>query len=81
MVNSTFSGGWDTSVRNKILEYDISRQEWRQNITMSYAAQGIGLSVVNFADFEPWCQKRSLKKPIFPVAGKKGDDGSQPSDN
>ena len=49
---------------------------------MTYAAYSLGVSEVNFADFEPWCQKRSLKKnkPILPEPGKKGNDAAQPTD-
>ena len=43
---------------------------------MNYAAYGLGVSVVNFTDFEPWCQKRSLKKIIIspPEPAKNGDN-------
>ena len=41
---------------------------------MIYAAYALGVSEVNFTDFEPWCQKRSLKKIIDspPKPAKKG---------
>ena len=62
-----------------ILEFDINKQEWTQNNNMTYAARDNGVSEVDFADFEPWCQKRSLMKPILPVPGKKGDDAANPA--
>ena len=43
---------------------------------MNYAALKLGVSEVNFMDFEPWCQKRSLKRIIVspPEPAKKEDD-------
>ena len=80
-----FSGGLGSapSYKNNILEFDINKLEWTQIGNMTYAAHSPAVSEVNFADFEPWCQKRSLKKnqPILPVPGKKGDDASQQTDN
>ena len=68
---------------DNILEFDINKQEWTQVGNMTYAAHSPGVSKVNFADFEPWCKKPSLKniKPILPLPGKKGDDGTQPTDH
>ena len=62
-----------------ILEFDINKQEWTQNNNMTYAARDNGVSEVDFAYFEPWCQKRSQKTPILPVPGKKGDDAAKPA--
>ena len=49
---------------------------------MNYGSYGPAVSEVDFADFEPWCRKRSLKKndPIIPEPGTKGDDAAQPTD-
>ena len=49
---------------------------------MTYGAYALAASEVNFADFEPWCQKRSSKKnkPILPEPGKKGDNAAQQTD-
>ena len=67
-------------VINNIFEFDIKRQEWTQVGNMTYAAHSHGVSTVNFEDFEPWCQKRSLKKPILPQPRKKGDNAAKPVD-
>ena len=69
-------------VINNIFEFDIKRQEWTQVGNMNYGANSPAVSEVNFADFEPWCRKRSLKKndPIIPEPGTKGDDAAQPTD-
>ena len=79
-----FSGGIGGTpyYKNNILEFDVNKQEWTQNGTMALAAHSLAVSGVDFADFEPWCQKRSLKKnkPILPEPGKKGDNAAQPAD-
>ena len=64
---------------DNILEFDINKQEWTQVGNMTYAAHSPGVSEVNFADFEPWCRKRSLNKikPILPEPGKEGDYAAQ----
>ena len=60
--NLIFSGGFGVPYyQNNILEFDIKNQDWAQVGNLSSAAYAHGVSVVNFADFEPWCQKRSLK--------------------
>ena len=80
-----FSGGLtnNTIYKDNILEFDINKQEWEYlcvsdmcMMTMKYPADAIGVSEVNFADYEPWCQTRSLKeiKPSLPETGKKEDD-------
>ena len=46
---------------------------------MTYAARDCGVSEVDFADFESWCQTRSLKKPILPEPSKEGDDAAKPA--
>ena len=63
------------------MEFDINNQEWTQVGNMAYGAFGPAVSEVNFVDFEPWCQKRSLKKnkPIIPVPGEIGNDAAQPT--
>ena len=62
-----------------ILEFDINKQEWTQINNMTYAARDCGVSEVDFADFESWCQTRSLKKPILPEPSKEGDDAAKPA--
>ena len=61
-----FSGGYgdrsSPKFKNHILEFDINKLEWTQVANMTYAANGIAVSEVDFADFEPWCQKSSNKK-------------------
>ncbi len=61
---------------SNILEFDINKREWIEVGNMNYEAWGIGVFEVNFTDFEPWCQKRSLKKFIVspPEPAKKGDN-------
>ena len=76
-----FSGGLASTHRDIILEFDISKQEWTQTGNMSYSARNPGVSEVNFADFEPWCNKRSFKNilPSLPESGKMGDDAAMPT--
>ena len=57
MSNNTFSGGVNdnNSYKNNILEFDIRNQKWTQVGNMNYAAHSLGVSEVDFADFELWC--------------------------
>ena len=73
----------NTIYKDNILEFDINKQEWEYlcvtdmcMMTMKYAADAIGVSEVDFADYEPWCQQRSLReiKPSLPEIGKKEEN-------
>ena len=58
-----FPGGLasDGSYKDNILEFDINKQEWTQFSTMNYVNDALGVSEVNFTNFEPWCQTSGRK--------------------
>ena len=73
----------NTIYKDFILDFDINKQEWDYlcvtdmcALRMKYAADAIGVSEVNFADYEPWCQQRSQReiKPSLPEIGKKEEN-------
>ena len=55
MINSTI-------YQDNILEFDINKREWTEVGNMNYAAHNVGVSEVNFTNFEPWCQKNVIKR-------------------
>ena len=74
-----FSGGLasDGSYKDNILEFDINKQEWTQFSNMNYDNDALGVSEVNFEDFEPWCQNSTIpigiRKAPLPKHGMKGN--------
>ena len=52
--------GFRSFQSNNILEFDINKREWTIVGKLTHATQDMGVSEVDFADFEPWCQNDTL---------------------
>ena len=50
-----YSGGYDGSVRNDILEYDPETKKWKQIGTMREAKAVHAVTVVDFRDYANSC--------------------------
>ena len=50
-----YSGGYDGSARNSILEYDPETKKWTQISIMREARYGHAVSVVNYSDYADFC--------------------------
>ena len=72
--------------KDNILEFDIKKQEWTSVGNMNYDNDALGVSEVNFADFEPWCQNSTtppigIRKAPLPEQGKTGHDDGPDADD
>ena len=53
-----YSGGYDGSVRNDILEYDPETKKWKQIGTMREAKAVHAVTVVDFRDYADFCHRQ-----------------------
>ena len=52
-----YSGGYDGSARNSILEYDPETKKWKQIGTMREARDDHAVTVVDLRDYADFCHR------------------------
>ena len=58
----TFSGGQGVDVKgDNILEYNHQTEEWQQIGTMTMKRRFHAVTVVNYDEYESWCQSKFSK--------------------